>query len=261
MSFGTAGESRAGAVSLGATRPAIVGRSSAASLPPARDLGAHLETYRVELRRYTYRILGSALEAEDAVQETFIRAWRFFDTFEGRSSLRSWLYRIATNVSLDMRAASQRPALRIGMYPVDTADTTLASPPADAPWDAPVPDDRAMPSGGDPAEIAIARESIKQAFVAALQHLPPRQRAVLILRDVLRWKAAEVAGLLDTTVASVNSALQRARATLAAKDLVDADHPPANLDAEHRALLDRYVAAFERSDIKALTWLLKDDAR
>ena len=263
MTFGAAGAGRVSATSTGATRPAIVGRPRAASLPAAKDLGAHLETYRVELTRHTSRMLGSALEAEDAVQETFIRAWRSFDTFEGRSSLRSWLYRIATNVSFDMRAASQRPARRIGIPTAATAGMTLAPPPADAPWDDPVPDDRAMPSGGggDPAEIAIARESIRQALVAAFQHLPPRQRAVLILREVLRWRAAEVAELLDTTVASVNSALQRARATLAARDLVDADHPPANLDAEHRALLDRYVAAFEQADVNALTSLLNDDAR
>jgi RNA polymerase sigma-70 factor (ECF subfamily) len=263
MTFGTAGAGRVSATSTGATRPAIIGPPSASSLPAGGDLGAHLETHRAELTRYTNRILGSALEAEDAVQETFIRAWRSFGTFEGRSSLRSWLYRIATNVSLDMRVASQRPPRSIGISPAVTAGMTLASAPADAPWDDAVPDDRAMPSGGggDPAEIAIARESIRQALVAALQHLPPRQRAVLLLREVLRWKAAEVAELLDTTAASVNSALQRARATLAARDLVEADHPPANLDAERRALLDRYVAAFEQSDVNALTRLLNDEAR
>jgi RNA polymerase sigma-70 factor, ECF subfamily len=230
-------------------------------LPAASELDAHLEAYRVELTGYCYRILGSAFEAEDAVQETFIRAWRAYDKFEGRAALRSWLYKIATNVCFDRKGASQRRARPIDINPAVTADTALGTPLSEAAWVEPVPDDRALPSGGDPADVAVARESIRLAFVAALQHLPPKQRAVLILREVLRWKAEEVAELLETTVASVNSALQRARATLAQKDLVEADPTPAVLDDEHQALLGRYVAAFEQYDMDALTSLLNEDAR
>jgi RNA polymerase sigma-70 factor (ECF subfamily) len=231
------------------------------ALPAAADLDAHLEAHRVELTGYCYRILGSAFEAEDAVQETFIRAWRAYDKFEGRAALRSWLYKIATNVCFDMKGASQRRARPIDLNPALTADQALGQPLPETAWIEPVPDDRAVPSGGDPADVAVARESIRLAFVAALQHLPPKQRAVLILREVLRWKAEEVAELLDTSVASVNSALQRARATLAQKDLVEADPTPATLDDEHRQLLDRYVAAFEQYDMDALTRLLNEDAR
>jgi RNA polymerase sigma-70 factor (ECF subfamily) len=234
---------------------------TAPGLPEPGELDARLETHRVELTGYCYRILGSAFEAEDAVQETFIRAWRAYDRFEGRAALRSWLYKIATNVCLDMKGASQRRARPIDINPALTADSALGTPLPEAAWIEPVPDDRAIPSGGDPADVAVARESIRLAFVAALQHLPPRQRAVLILREVLRWKADEVAGLLDTSVASVNSALQRARATLATKDLVEADPTPALLDAEQQALLGRYVAAFEQYDMDALTSLLNEDAR
>jgi RNA polymerase sigma-70 factor, ECF subfamily len=230
-------------------------------LPPASELEARLETHRVELTGYCYRILGSAFEAEDAVQETFIRAWRNYATFEGRASLRSWLYKIATNVCLDMKSATQRRARPIDINPALSADSALGTPLPEAAWIEPVPDDRAIPSGGDPADVALARESIRLAFVAALQHLPPKQRAVLILREVLRWKAEEVAELLETSTASVNSALQRARATLSAKDLVESDPTPAQLDEEHQALLGRYVAAFEQYDMDALTSLLNEDAR
>ena len=229
--------------------------------PDAADLEARLESHRVELTGYCYRMLGAAFEAEDAVQETFIRAWRGLDRFEGRAKFRSWLYRIATNVCLDMRGASQRRARPVDLSPAGTTEQGLAPPLAEATWIEPVPDDRAVPSGGDPADVAVARESIRLAFVAALQHLPPRQRAVLILREVLRWKADEVAELLETSVASVNSALQRARATLATKDLVEADPTPAILDDEHQALLQRYVEAFEQYDMDALTSLLNEDAR
>jgi RNA polymerase sigma-70 factor (ECF subfamily) len=229
--------------------------------PAAADLEAHLEAYRVELTGYCYRILGSAFEAEDAVQETFIRAWRAYDKFEGRAALRSWLYKIATNVCFDMKGASQRRARPIDINPALTADQALGPALGESTWIEPVPDDRAIGSGGDPADVAVARESIRLAFVAALQHLPPKQRAVLILREVLRWKADEVAELLETSVPSVNSALQRARATLAQKDLVEADPTPAVLDDEHQALLGRYVAAFEQYDMDALTSLLNEDAR
>ena len=224
------------------------------------DLQPQLEGHRVELTGYCYRMLGGAFEAEDAVQETFVRAWRAFDRFEGRSALRSWLYRIATNVCLDMLQAPQRRARPVDLSPARTADSPLGQPLPENAWIEPVPDDRVVPAGGDPADVAIARESVRLAFVAALQHLPPRQRAVLILREVLRWRADEVAGLLGTTVASVNSALQRARATLAARE-VDGAGPSKPLDDEQRALLERYVDAFQRYDMDSLTSLLHDDAK
>jgi RNA polymerase sigma-70 factor, ECF subfamily len=230
----------------------------APDVPDASELDGRLEGHRVELTGYCYRMLGSAFEAEDAVQETFIRAWRGFDRFEGRAKFRSWLYRIATNVCLDMRSASQRRARPIDLSPAGTTEQGLGPPLSEATWIEPVPDDRAVPSGGDPADVAVARESIRLAFVAALQHLPPRQRAVLILREVLRWKAEEVAELLETSAASVNSALQRARATLASRDV--AAGTPDALDDDQRALLARYVRAFEQYDMDALTSLLHEDA-
>jgi len=220
-------------------------------VPPVPDLERQLEDHRVELTAYCYRMLGSAFESEDAVQETFIRAWRALERFEGKSSFRSWLYRIATNVCLDMRGASQRRARPMDLRPAQTADTPLPTPLAETTWIEPMPDARVVPTGGDPADVAVARESERLAFVAALQHLPPRQRAVLILREVLHWKADEVAELLGTTVASVNSALQRARATLGNRD-VAATRPPDALDAKSEALLQRYVDAFERYDMDAL---------
>ncbi|HVL52945.1 MAG TPA: sigma-70 family RNA polymerase sigma factor [Vitreimonas sp.] len=226
---------------------------------PPTDLLPRLEDHRVELTAYCYRMLGSAFEAEDAVQETFIRAWRALDRFEGRSALRSWLYRIATNVCLDMLGARQRRARPVDLGPALSADAGLGPALPETAWIEPVPDGRVVAAGGDPADVAIARESIRLAFVAALQHLPPRQRAVLILREVLRWHADEVAELLETTVASVNSALQRARATLAARN-VAAERAPGRLDDAQRELLERYVDAFERYDIDSLTSLLREDA-
>ncbi len=229
-----------------------------AARPPA-DLDSQLERYRRELTAYCYRMLGSAFEAEDAVQETLLRAWRNFDRFEGRAALRSWLYRIATNVCLNMLSASQRRARPMDLGPASTAEATLGPELPEATWIEPVPDSRVLPAGGDPADVAVARESVRLAFVAALQRLPPRQRAVLILREVLHWKASEVAELLDTTVASVNSALQRARATLDGPD-GPANTPLQPLDDEQRALLARYVDAFERYDMDSLTSLLHEDA-
>ncbi|MCH0539393.1 sigma-70 family RNA polymerase sigma factor [Streptomyces sp. MUM 203J] len=230
-----------------------------AEVAAPEDLEARLEEYRTELTGYCYRMLGSAFEAEDAVQDTMVRAWRSLERFEGRSSLRSWLYRIATNVCLDALNAGNRRA-----RPMDLTESTpvaqaqLNSRP-EVTWLEPVPDGRVLPQAADPAETALSRESVRLAFVAALQHLPSKQRAVLILREVLAWKASEVAELLGTSVASVNSALQRARATLAA-------HGPARtatadpLDERQRSLLDRYVAAFESYDMTALTALLHEDA-
>ncbi len=224
------------------------------------ELELDLESYRRELTAYAYRMLGSAFEAEDAVQETMLRAWRAHESFEGRSSLRSWLYRIMTNVCLDMLGGKERRARPMDMGPAQVADAALLGEKLpEGTWIMPIPDARVVPTDGDPAEVAEARETIRLAFMAALQHLPPRQRAVLVLRDVFRWKASEVAELLDTTVASVNSALQRAHATLEAAGAAD-DESLRSLDDEQRSLLDRYVDAFERYDMDALTSLLRDDA-
>jgi RNA polymerase sigma-70 factor, ECF subfamily len=223
------------------------------------DLVASLERYRTELTGYCYRMLGSSFEAEDAVQEAMTRAWRGFDKFEGRSSVRSWLYRIASNVCLDMLDSSQRRARPVDLGPASTADAAVGAPLSEESWIVPMPDGRAVPAGGDPADEAVQRESIRLAFVAALQHLAPRQRAVLILREVLSWSAGEVAELLGTTVASVNSALQRARATLAANPASPTD-TLAPMDSAQLALLARYVDAFERYDLDSLTSLLHEDA-
>src|SRR5712691_5485372 len=179
------------------------------------------EQHRTELTAYCYRMLGSAFEAEDAVQETLVRAWRSFDRFEGRAAVRSWLYRIASNVCFDMLKGRRRRALPMDLMAVGRADGPVDPPTAENMWVGPVPDHRVTPAACDPAEKAEIHESVRLAFVAALQHLPARQRAVLILREVLKWKANEVAELLDTTVVSVNSALQRARATLADRNVAE----------------------------------------
>ncbi|MGH2683854.1 MAG: sigma-70 family RNA polymerase sigma factor [Actinomycetota bacterium] len=215
-----------------------------------------LEQHRRELRAYCYRMLGSAFESDDAVQETMVRAWKGIDSFEGRSALRSWLYRLATNVCLDMLRASQRRARPMEMGPAGTPEAFKGETLPEHAWVTPIADDAVLPIDGDPAELAAARETIKLAFVTALQHLPAKQRAVLILREVLRWQATEVAELRDTSVASVNSALQRARATLAART----DEPSGTVDADHQELLARYVDAFERYDITSLVSLLAEDA-
>ncbi len=225
----------------------------------SEDLEVQLEQYRKELTGYCYRMLGSTFEAEDAVQETMVRAWRSFDRFEGRSSLRSWLYSIATNVCLDMLNGSQRRARPMDLAEPKTAEGPLGNVLPEATWIQPMPDSNILPEGNDPADLAVERDSVRLAFVAALQHLPPRQRAVLILREVLRWKATEVAELLDTTVVSVNSALQRARATLSENDLTASDSLQPD-DEEQRKLLARYVDAFERYDLDALTSILHEDA-
>jgi RNA polymerase sigma-70 factor (ECF subfamily) len=231
--------------------------SDAPAIQIPEELDRQLEAHRRELTAYAYRMLGSAFEAEDAVQETFVRALRGYEGFEGRAALRSWLYRIATNICLDMLGGKERRARPMDLAPARSADTPLADPLAEGTWILPIPDARVVPVDGDPAEVAEVRESVRLAFVAALQHLPPKQRAVLILREVLRWHATEVAELLGTSVASVNSALQRARATLATVDVTTLVEPD---DAEARALLERYVDAFERYDMDALTALLQRDA-
>jgi RNA polymerase sigma-70 factor (ECF subfamily) len=220
------------------------------------SLERELETYRRELTGYCYRMLGSGFEAEDAVQETMVRAWKNLDRFEGRSSLKSWLYRIATNVCLDMVQGPQRRARPMDLGPSSTAATTIDGGLSESHWVQPVADNKVLPLDGDPADVAEGRASIRLAFIAALQHLPARQRAVLILREVLRWQASEVAELLETSVASVNSALQRARATLASVDL-DTTTPATE---EQQELLARYCAAFEAYDIEGFVALLHEDA-
>ncbi len=227
--------------------------------PPNLQAGdADLETYRGELTGYCYRMLGSPFEAEDAVQETFIRAWRAAGGFQGRSSLRTWLYRIATNVCIDALRSSRRRARPMDLGPASSASAALPAPLPETVWIEPVPDARVVATTADPAEVAAERDSVRLAFVAALQHLPARQRAVLILREVLHWQATEVAALLESTVASVNSALQRARASLASLKVADSDtfRP---LDEYQQALLARYVDAFERYDLEALTALLHEE--
>ncbi len=218
-----------------------------------------LEQHRRELTGYCYRMLGSFFEADDAVHETMVRAWRGLGGFEGRSAVRSWLYRIATNVCLDLLRGRHRRALAMDLGPASSADSfTSATRPGEA-WMEPIPDARVLAEDGHPADVAAARESIRLAFVAALQVLPARQRAVLILCDVLRWHATAVAELLETTVASGNSALQRARATLAERSIDGATSSTA-VDAGQQELLDRYVDAFERYDIASLVTLLHEDA-
>lgn len=220
--------------------------------------GVELEPFRRELTAYCYRMLGSASEADDAVQETMVKAWRSADAFEGRSSVRAWLYRIATNVCIDLQRQPQRRARPMDLQASSPPDESHLGPLLpESTWVTPIADDRILPDHADPAELAEQRHSIRLALVAALQHLPPRQRVALILCDVLRWPAAETADLLDTTVASVNSALQRARATLAD---TPAARPAVELDAKDLALVDRYAAAFERYDMTELVRLLRHDA-
>jgi RNA polymerase sigma-70 factor (ECF subfamily) len=224
---------------------------------PAADLD--LERYRAELTGYCYRMLGSAFDADDAVQESMVRAWQATDRFEGRSSVRSWVYRIATNVCLDLLRSRQRRALPMDLSSPVPSSTPPVETLSDHVWIEPVADGDVMPVGADPAEQAVIRDSVRLAFVAALQLLPPRQRAVLILREVLCWPAADVAELLDTSVASVNSALQRARATLADRE-VEPGGAHEELGQAERDLLARYVQAFERYDIDRLVSLLHEDA-
>ena len=233
-------------------------QGSSAVKPGIAELEEQFELVRRELIAHCYRMLASPFEAEDAVQETFIRAWKGIERFEGRAALRSWLYRIATNVCLDMLSSRERRARPMDLGPSREPIIENLSSLPEVTWIQPAPDGLVLPEG-DPAEVAVARESIRLAFVAALQHLPPRQRAVLLLCEVLRWQASEVAELLETSVASVNSALQRARATLADQDL-DAGRPVDALEESDRELLSRYVDAFQRYDIDALTSLIQEDA-
>jgi RNA polymerase sigma-70 factor, ECF subfamily len=214
-----------------------------------------LEQHRRELTAYCYRMLGSPFDAEDAVQEAFVRAWRSREGFEGRAAMRSWLYRIATNVCIDMLNSKERRIRPMDLGPAQEPILSNLHERPETTWLEPIPTRMIQ----DPAEVAVEHESIRLAFVAALQHLPAKQRAALILCEVLRWEASEVAELLETSVASVNSALQRARANLAKHNLSTSDRPATLTDAD-RAMLERYVAAFERYDLSALTALIREDA-
>jgi RNA polymerase sigma-70 factor (ECF subfamily) len=223
------------------------------------ELTPRLEEHRVELLGYCYRMLGSPFEAEDAVQETLVRAWRHQHRFDAnRASLRSWLYSIATNVCLDMLRSAQRRARPMDLSPAATGPS-LGPPLPETAFVQPIPESRVLYGATDPAELAAQRESVRLAFIAALQHLRPRQRAVLILREVLCWSAEEVARLLETSVASVNSTLQRARLTLKATAVATADSVQTMTESQ-TLLIARYCAAFERDDIEALVLLLHEDA-
>jgi RNA polymerase sigma-70 factor (ECF subfamily) len=229
------------------------------SVVSARELSLErgLEEHRRSLASYCYRMLGSVHEAEDAVQETMIRAWRSLDTFENRSGLRPWLYRIATNVCLDALGGRAARALPMDVTAANDGRGVRGAPLQESRWVQPLPG--RLVDVDDPADVAVSRESIRLAFVAALQHLLPRQRAVLILRDVLRWRASEVAHLLDTSVDAVHSTLRRARRALdhaqgPTGPLPVADHP---VDP---VLLERYIDAFERFDVASLVSLLHEDA-
>jgi RNA polymerase sigma-70 factor (ECF subfamily) len=222
------------------------------------ELAGQFEQHRRELTAHCYRMLASPFEAEDAVQETLLRAWRSYERFEGRAALRSWLYRIATNVCFDMLDSRKRRPRPMDLGPAVAPVAENLHVPTEVTWLEPVPMSLVADPDDDPAAQAMAHETLRLAFVAALQHLPPRQRAVLILCEVLRWKASEAAELLETSVASVNSALQRARATLGEADT--GAPAGAALQAPDRELLDRYVDAFQRYDMEALTELLHEDA-
>jgi len=221
-----------------------------------RNDDVDLEPHRAALTGHCYRMLGSPAEAEDAVQETMVRAWKNLDRFEGRSSVRTWLFRIGTRVCLDMLEARERRAMPMDMGPEGNVEMPLIELPASR-WIEPIPDMRALPADATPEERAVLKENIRLAFVAALQHLTPRQRAVLLWTEVIGGTAAEIAEILATSVASVNSALQRARATLATKDVTQGKGP---LSDTQVALVEKYVRAFESYDMNALTSLLRDDA-
>ncbi len=231
--------------------------SASLTFPRPDGFTSEMEGHRRELTGYCYRMLGAGSEAEDAVQETFLRAWRAREGFQRRATLRSWLYKIATNVCLDMPQRPQRRARPMDLAASSTTEAAVLTELPEYRWVQPVPDSRVLSAGDDPAELAAQRETLRLAFVAALQTLPRRQRAVLILREVLQWQASEVAELLETTTASVNSALQRARATIDVAEMVG-DEP--QLDADDQELLARYMSCFERYDVDQLVTLLREDA-
>jgi len=215
-----------------------------------------LELHRAALTGHCYRMLGSAFDAEDAVQEAMVRAWKGLNRFDGRASLKTWLYRIATNVCLDTLSSKARRARPIEEGPVGTVDDELQTRPR-TDWLEPMPDARFLPSDADPFETVALRQSTRLAFVAALQHLPSRQRAALLLNEVLGWSALEIGEALEMSVAAVNSALQRARATLASKNVSPRDEP---LSDEQAEMLEKYVDAFHEYDVDALVALMRADA-
>ena len=225
---------------------------------PDADLGRLLDAHRADLVGYCYRMLASPFEAEDAVQETMLRAWKAYDKFEGRAAMRTWLHRIATNVCLDMLRSKQHRARPMDLGPArEPIEANLKTLP-EVTWIEPIPDTLVASDPG-PEQSAMAKESVRLAFVAALQHLPAKQRAALILCEVMSWKAAEVAELLEMSVAGVNSALQRARATLKTGDV---DESRATIvDEKKRDMLKRYVEAFERYDVSLLTDVIRADAK
>ncbi|MDX6433120.1 MAG: polymerase sigma-70 factor, subfamily [Streptosporangiaceae bacterium] len=223
------------------------------------DFAGLTDPLRGELLAHCYRMLGSVHDAEDLVQETYLRAWRSYGAFEGRSSLRTWLYRIATNACLNALEHSSRRVLPSGLArPADDPEQPT-SPAHEVAWLEPIPDRLIGPAPEDPAAIIVSRQSTRLALIAALQYLPARQRTVLILLDILRWRASEAADLLGTTTTAINSALQRARAQLERLAPV-ADDINEPTDPAQRELLDRYAAAFENADIAGLTQLLTQDA-
>jgi len=225
---------------------------------PEGDLGRLLDAHRADLTGYCYRMLASPFEAEDAVQETMLRAWKAYDKFEGRAAMRTWLHRIATNVCLDMLRSKQHRQRPMDMGPArEPIEANLKTLP-EVTWIEPIPDTLVAPDP-NPEQTAVAKESVRLAFVAALQHLPAKQRAALILCEVMNWKAAEVAELLEMSVPSVNSALQRARATLKTGDV--AEGRATIEDAKKREMLRRYVEAFEAYDIRMLTSVIREDAK
>jgi RNA polymerase sigma-70 factor (ECF subfamily) len=228
--------------------------------PDADEFARLTEPFRAELLAHCYRMLGSVQDAEDQVQETMVRAWRSLRQFEGRSSLRTWLYKIATNACLRAIENRSRRPLPSGLgAPSADPDGPLGGERLEVPWLQPIPDALFVATPADPAEVAVSRQNMRLALIAALQYLPPRQRAVLILRDVLGWRAAEVAELLDASTAAVNSALQRARAQLDHTALAQSEiREPA--DTAQRALVDQYAAAFENADVAGLIGLLREDA-
>lgn len=225
--------------------------------PPTIE--GNLERLRPALVGYCYRMLGSGFEAEDAAQETMVRAWRRADTLHEPAALKSWLFRIATNVCLDQIESRGRRARPVDLSDPGTADGPLGEPLAESAWVLPIADGQLADPAADPARQAADREALRLAFVAALQHLPSRQRVVLVLREVLRWSASEVAEMLETSVASVNSALQRARATLDQLGLKDAEAPARPSGEDERRLLEQYLDAFAEYDIDRIVALLRHD--
>jgi RNA polymerase sigma-70 factor (ECF subfamily) len=223
------------------------------------DFAQLAERYRPELRAYCYRMLGSVDECEDLVQDTYLRAWQSYDRFEGRSSVRLWLYKIATNTYLNaLRTKQRRPLPSELGPPAGNGTVALAPAQSDIPWLQPAPDSLLFGATDDPAVVVSHRSGVRLAFVAALQHLSPLQRAVLVLRDVLGWQAGEVAEILETSTAAVNSALQRAHKQLAnTRPMLEELSEPA--DADVRDVLDRYMAAFEHADVDMLAELLRAD--